>query len=193
MKRSGFTLIEMLVAISLVALTSFAIYQNFDSGVRVMRVMSRPISEEDIDLFFEKFAQDLQNSFRYKGIPFVGKKDKVSFMTTVPTLESLGGGEGIGRVTYSYDSSRASVARLRENMSQIYKEKPGKPLNLLSSVESLSFKYYQYNPTDQKHEWVDEREETAEKIPLAVQLQMEIHDQEKIRTFSRTVAIPIGE
>lgn len=193
MRKAGFTLIEMLIAISLVALTSFAIYQNFDSGVRIMRVMSRPINEEDIDLFFEKFSGDLQNSFLYKGIAFVGKKDKVSFLTTIPTLESLGGGEGIGRVTYSYDSSHGAVARLRENMNQIYKEKPGKPLSMLTSVESLSFKYYQYNPNDQKHEWVEEREETAEKIPLAVQLQLEIHDQGKIRTFSRTVSIPIGE
>lgn len=190
---SGFTLIEMLIAMSLVALVAVAVYANFESGIRVMKVMSRPVSEEDTNIFFEKISSDLQNSFRYKKIPFSGLPERVSFPAPIRTEPSLGGADAIGRVSYAYDSSRHSVVRLQENVSQIYQEKPGQPVSVLSPVQSLHFHYYRFDPSERKYSWVEEWKETEEKVPRAVRVELEIDEEGKLHNLTRTIPIPVGE
>jgi len=71
----------MILAISLLAVVGLAIYGIFDTGIKVMRKIIRPVPGEDLNIFFEKFSHDLQNAFHYGSIPFRGETGEVIFPT----------------------------------------------------------------------------------------------------------------
>lgn len=194
MKRNrGFTLLEVLLAVSLVAMVALALYSTFNSGIRVMSLVNQPGAEEDLNIFFEKLSRDLQNSFHYATIPFQGKSDRFSFATTIQTDEELGGDHGIGRVTYAYDSAHSAILRTQENISQIYKEKTGPSSKVFFPLSSFQLQYYKYDPVEKAYEWKEEWEETANKmIPLAVKVVLHFQEEGREQSVARTIAIPVG-
>jgi hypothetical protein len=183
------------MTVSLIAVVSLAIYGVFDSGVRVMKKVTRPVSEEDMMIFFEKFTRELQNSFQYKGIPFKGEKDKLFFTTFFPTHPELGGEQGIGRIIYSYPGGGV-LYREEKNLSQIYNEEDEmqkKTNQILRQVTSLSFEYFGFDPGEKVYQWKEEwDEEETTLLPQAVKLTLTIDDGDTRREYTRTVSIPIA-
>ena len=184
------------MVVSLVAMISIAIFGVFQSGVSVLELVATPSPDEDVQIFFEKFSRDLQNTFRYTGIYFHGEEEKVQFPTVISTRPELGGDQGIGRVTYSYDSNERAIARLAENVSDIYegKKSKGKPVAILHSVHSLKFEYFEYDPAQKQFGWIEDWTDEGDKKTnlLAVKLEMELDDEGGSRTITRTIATPIG-
>jgi len=196
---AGYMLIELLFVITLVSIVGLGIYSMFDSGIRVVERVTSTVREEDLNIFFEKFSRDLQNSFPYIGIPFEGVKDKLAFATTIQTVPELGFNQGIGRVRYFYDRSERAIHRAQEHMSQVFEEEESKSTPVLNGVFSLNFKYYEYVPGENAYKWTEERKSTEEKtsvvkgkIPVAVKIQLEFDDEGKKRSVTRTIAAPVG-
>lgn len=197
----GFTLIELLLAISLVAIVGLAIYGIFDSGIKVMRKIIRPVPGEDLNIFFEKLSQDLQNSFHYKDIRFRGEAEKVIFAATVQTRSELGADEGIGEVTYAYDPGKLVILREQKNMSEIYREKEEKKEGkrfegtlILERILSMSFQYYGLDPVEKEYLWQKEWEEMDQKIglPFAVRVEIDFEEEGEKRHLTRTITIPVS-
>ena len=196
-RTQGFTLIEVLITSALMAVLALAVYGLFDSGIRVMRKMVRPLPQEERSIFFEKFSRDLQNLFHYAGVAFKGEKERVVFATTVRTQKELGGDQGIGRVTYSYNSDARAIERLQENVSQIYEGKAAQSAAVLIPVDSLSFEYFGPDSSDKtKYLWSDEWDEAEENftkgIPLAVRVTFTFQDEDQERQIKRAISIPVG-
>ena len=193
-KKKGFTLLEILMAVALIAVVSLAMYSNFSSGIGMMRRIARPISEEDLSIFFEKLTREIQNSFRYTDIPVSGEKEKLIFPTTIQTKPELGSDQGIGRVTYFYNASLRSIDRQQENLNQIFKEEKVKTSSTLSHVSALNFQYYGYIPSESKYEWKEEWNSIKEekRIPIAVKIELQYDDEGKKRVFERTIAFPVS-
>ena len=193
---TGFTLIEVLMVVMLVGIVSLAVYSQLSSGIRMMRRVTQPVSEENLVIFFEKLTRELQNSFLYTDIPFKGEKEEFGFATRISTKPELGGERGIGQVTYSYNSSSDSIERRQENINQIYKETLGDSSPLLKSISSLSFEYYGYEPSESAYRWNEEWDpaEKSGKSPLAVKIEFEFHDEDgKTHHLTRSFSIPVGE
>lgn len=196
-RSSGFTLVETLLAASLVAIIGFAIYASFDSGIRVMERVNRVGEEEDLNIFFEKLATEIQNSFRHKTIHFEGIPEKFSFPTLVQTNEELGGARSIGRVSYFYDSSSQSVQKTQENVSDIFikeekEEEVVKPKRVLGGVRSLFFQYYDHDPIKGTYSWRgDWGEDAIDRIPLAVRVEL-VFEKGEGKTVVRTISLSIG-
>ena len=189
----GFTLIEVMLAASIIAIVALALYATFASGIRVMSLVTRPVAEEDVDIFFEKLSRELQNSFHYAKIPFQGQNDRFSFATTIQTDKKLGGDHGIGRVSYAYDSAHNAILRTQENVSQIYQELSGPSNKVFFPLSSLQVQYFKYDPAEKTYEWKEEWEETEDKaIPLAVKVVLHVQGEEKEQGIARTIAIPVG-
>lgn len=196
-RTQGFTLIEVLITSVLIAVVALALYGLFDSGIRVMRKMVRPLAQEEWLIFFEKFSRDAQNLFHYTGIPFKGEKERIVFATTIQTQKELGGDQGIGRVTYSYNPDDQAIQRLQENLSQIYEGKAGEAAPVLTPVSSLAFEYFGPDPTDKtKFMWSEQWDETEENnkkgIPVAVRITFSFRDENGQRQLTRTITIPVG-
>ncbi len=192
---SGFTLIEVLITMALVALISLAVFSLFDSGIRVLERVAPSLQEEDAAIFFEKFSRDLQNSFVYKPILFQGDKLGLLFPALIRTLPEMGGDQGVGRVSYFYDEASKSIQRRQENPSEIFEEKPPSPVILLENISSFQFQYYEWDPDERiytwKEEWKEEGEEREGKRPFAVKVELILENQGRGRRLEKTFPIPV--
>jgi len=192
-RGTGFSLIELLMVVSLLTVLSLAIYGVFQGGISVMQRVSVGSPEEDIQIFLEKFSRDLMNSFPYQGIVFKGVAERVEFPATIKTVPELGGDRAIGRLTYAYDSSRRAISRRSENLSELYEEKEISPAAVLPNVHSVEFRYFAFDVVKKEFEWIEEWTDAGNKQThlVAVELKFEIEGEEgEGQTVRQTVHLP---
>ena len=194
--RDGFTLIEMLIVVSLFSLVSLAIYTSIASGLNVWDRSRGRIIEEDIAIFFDKISMDLRNSFFYSKIEPVGSKNRFSFpcRVWVPADSRLGLAKGeyveqLGKVEYFFDRNKHQLIRRIANYSQALADDYGSSQALLNRVEDVYFRYFYF--------W-DNKEVEAYKIengvlPSRVKACVVISDPcGNKRTISKYIDVPIG-
>ena len=186
--KNGFTLIELLIVTALLAVISLAIYATFNSGVKIWQRVNKQIPEEDLDIFLEKFALDLRNSFKFNGFNFLGEEKRFEFPTLVnsPGMNK----KTVGKVIYLYDSESNIIKRNLLDFSQIYNGEEGTAQELLKNVKSLKFRYYLYDKEKKEYLWQDEW--LKEDLPLAVRIELEFGNGTEIRKFTKTVNIPVS-
>ena len=195
MKHSrGLTLIELLVTVALVALISMTLYSSLASGINIAQRITRPFSDEDLAVFFEKMSREISNAFPYSEIPFQGTESYFSVSTTIRSEDQFGGDLSVGRVTYEYQSSLNTLNRRQENISEVFKEEQEKPVPVLKDATSISFKYYGLEPSAKIYHWFREWDSVEHdgKLPLAIRIEMEFQDEGKKRELLRTFTIPTG-
>ena len=115
--KGGFTLIEILVVTSILALVIGVIVACLASGIRVWQTarnltgMGGPAL---IDVAI--FERDLSRAIPFYGIPFSGEGTKVSFAAIIDPSGAVSNGESamsgaIGTIQYSYDRNRRALQR----------------------------------------------------------------------------------
>lgn len=186
--KNGFTLIELLIVTALLAVISLSIYATFNSGIKIWQRVNKQLPEEDLDIFFEKFALDLRNSFKFNGLNFLGEEKRLEFATLVnnPRINK----KTVGKAIYLYDSESKIIKRSLLDFSQIYNGKEGTTQELLKNVESLKFRYYLYDKEKKEYLWQDEW--LKEDLPLAVRIELDVVDGSQINKFIKTVSIPVS-
>jgi len=193
---SGFTLIEMLMVVSIMTMLSVVLCRSLLNGLEIWNRAQRSVIEEDIGIFFDKISYDLRNSFDYSLLAFEGKRDSIVFPTVVRTLKdrkkTLWGEvdyvNQMGRVQYYWDRMEKSLFRRQANYSQAVNKKFGKERLLVEPISSLNFFYYytQEGKTEMK------RKSTGN-MPSAVKIQLEfLESTGKVRRVERLVNIPIA-
>lgn len=197
MKReAGFTLVELLIVISLVALIGMSLYAMFESAMSMMHRVSRSEVAEDVDIFLERFDREVSSQVTFKGIPFEGKEMFLSFPSRIELDKKALLNRGIGRVSYFFDESNRTFARRQENMNRIYKpEETREATAALEGVSGLKCQYFVYRKAEKTFEWVSEWNslENNGEIPSAVKVEFSCVRGEETYAFERTVAIPIAE
>ncbi len=189
--RSGFTLLEILLAVTLTAIISLSVYSLFSSSVNVMIRMNQANADEDINIFCEKMGRDLENVVRYHPIPFVGKQDQFSFASPFLFGSHEGENKGVGQLTFLYDSSSESIQRRQDNLNQVYSEKLSKPITIFQHIINARFTYFAFDKNEKRYRWYEEYDETE--LPCAVRLQLEFLNGDKKIELTRTFFIPAGE
>jgi prepilin-type N-terminal cleavage/methylation domain-containing protein len=187
--KKGFTLIEMLLVTTMVAVISLAVYATFNSGIKIWQRVNKQIAEEDINIFFDKFASDLRNTFKFSGINFSGKEDEVEFATIVnsPRLHI----QTVGMSLYSYDSRAKALKREQMDFSQLCNHEANPAQVLLKEVTALKFSYYFFDKDAKQYIWGKEWDRDG--LPLAVRIELSVgpDEKEKAKKFVRTINIPV--
>ncbi len=169
--KGGFSLVELLLVLSLAPIIFFAVYSNFSAGVQLWQRLQVATPEEDQAIFRLKTQRDFQNVMHYESMPFLGEKDELSFAAGIEADDGLGGKRAIGQVRYFYDESARAIARETKDFTQIYKEAPGQTVLLARDVGSFEAAYLVKDPLAKKYEWKDEfRPEKPGELPMAVRL-----------------------
>ena len=192
-KPAGFTLIETLLVVAISSVVALAIYSTFNSGLKIWQRLTKKEQASDLNIFFEKIAYDLRNSFKFSDIKFVGKQDSIGFASLVMT--QIGQQQmalGVGQAGYCFDAQTESLNRWQLNYSELYQNKPAHLRQILNNVKALSFRYYYYDPEEEAYMWKDLWIENEEGIPLAVRIKMEFGKDAECKEVTRTVAIPAG-
>lgn len=192
--RRGFTLIEILLTVSLMSLCSLAIYNVFSSGVKLWARAQYFSVEQDISIFLDKFSEDLRNSFYYTGIKFNGMQSQLTvpaFVITPADERSIRADEGliteIGAVKYYYDYETHTIHRAQANYSQALNGRFSDDKVLVKSVTSLKFIYYVPGA-----QGVDPYAKMEDVIPSAVYVEIKYNDGNAEHQMGRFVALPVG-
>ncbi|MCK5288146.1 MAG: prepilin-type N-terminal cleavage/methylation domain-containing protein [Candidatus Omnitrophica bacterium] len=181
--KLGFTLVEVLIVTVMLPVISLSIYSAFNNGIKIWKRVNNPAIEEDVNIFFEKFNYDIQNSFKFEGIDFSGKHNMISFPTLV--FSDRMNNRTVGQVTYLYDISKRSIIKEEKDYSHIYNIKEGKRKNLLTNIKELEFSYCYYDKQEKKYYW------QAEGIDgfFAVKVKIKIVKDGIFKEFIKTVTV----
>lgn len=187
-RNKGFTLIEMLIVMTMLSVISLAIYATFNNGMRIWQKVNQPLAEEDLDIFLDKFAADLRNAFKFTGIKFLGAKDRLEFSTLVnsPGLQK----RTVGEVIYFYNAQTAILSREQKDFAQLFAEEEGTINQALRNLRGLKFQYYIYDKDKKEYLWLEEW--LKEDLPLAVRIELEFNDGAQTSKFTKTVSIPVS-
>lgn len=187
----GFSLLELLLVMTLAPIVFFAVYSNFSTGVRLWQRLEVETPEEDQALFLTKARRDFENMMRYASVEFEGSSDEVTFASGIQADSALGGERAIGEVRYFYDARARGIARQVKDVSEIHEEKEGKKSLLLTGVGSLGISYFVFEPSTSKYEWKDAfLPEKPGDLPMAVRLSYSL--DEGAGSVEQTFFVPSG-
>lgn len=188
LRKSGLTLIEMLIVSMILVVITLAVNSSLNSGVRVWRKINQELPQEALNIFFDKFSADLHNTLKITGIKFKGDDERLELPTAVKS-ESFPE-RSPGKIIYFYDRQKDELVRDARDYSDVYNDKRGGVRSLIKNIHKLKFSYYFFEAETKNYTWLEAWEK--EGLPQAVRVELEIKDKDEIREFSRTVSIPLS-
>jgi len=200
---TGFSLVELLIVSSLVAIIGLALYSAFNNGILIWQKVNQGLAAEDAGIFFDKITHDLKNSFNFASIKATGTDISITFPTLIKFKDKEGAKDGIGQVSYFFDKKNELLCRRQSNYSEIYQGRGYNDQDSVKNVTRLKFQYYYYdsklNEFSWRETWEDdgffkeeEKEETRQPMPLAVKIELEVKDGDYRQKFTDIIAIPIA-
>lgn len=204
--RKGFTLIEMLLAVTLFAVVISSTVGLMSMGLQIWRrAKNASQGERKVILALEKMGQDVrgagQTKIDKKKFSIV-KKQEIEYKGTssrlmIPALllkdpadpKSLG---GEGRITYQLTSQR-ELCRKIENLSALYLRSDVPCQVLAENVNQLRFRYWIATGISGSHNWYTDWD-GSEGLPKAVEVSLEWKPKSgpNKRKFTRTFVLPMG-
>ena len=199
--RSGFTMVELLIALTIFATVAIALYTAFSLGVSVWRRTESGIDlHQDVRVKLERVAKDLRGAVVYSGIPFEGEQSRLVFASVVmhsdPEAEKRY--PQICKIVYSVETDEESKSLLTrvvagkesgfDEESTLAKRNP-----FFGNVEEFSIKYAYAGEEVTEHDWRDSWE--GEGMPRGIEITLSLQDptEEKSKLdFKKKIFIPIG-
>lgn len=180
-KTGAFTLIELLIAVSIFSVVSIAIYSTFSSGNAVLRrVKNIDLGQQKVLLKMERFSRQLREQAVYKKNLFSGAKTKISFGANSDYFPC--------RTTYYYDGASLCLMRVVDKLNEIITaegkidpEFKSKPQVFISGIKEVSFLYLYLDLKENKYAWKDEW--LQDYLPFAVKLTVTGQNQEYVTTI----------
>lgn len=194
-KRKAFTLIELLIAVSIFSAVVVTIYSAFSSGIFGYRNIEENISiYQEARMILERINLDLRNSFVYSSddTKFVGNKDGLSFLTLV---DSFRGSVMVPEYAFvSYRSEANNILRLCRKGKEALREKSEVEPQLMAEDAVLSFEYGHKTSADSEIEFKDswglsDIPEEKKTLPLAIKVNLTIKGKIE-KEFERTIYLP---
>ncbi|MCK5578418.1 MAG: hypothetical protein KAI63_02720 [Planctomycetes bacterium] len=189
--RAGLTLLETLLASVLIAVVGLAVYHAYWQGTNVWRrVQGHGQQKERVIIFLERFSQELRNTFVFQGIPFEGKKKKMSFAGLIKEWDESTNDYIYkpGRSNYEFDSGKKVLKGGQFTYSQLSDVPDSSSLRPeLENILEVDFTYYPGDPIGEGLESWD----ALGQLPAAVRIRIkwpgvnnEVESVEKIITLS---------
>lgn len=179
--NGAFSLMELLIAVSIFSVISIAIYSTFNSGAAVLRrVKNIDLAQQKIILKQERFTRELRTQPRYNKQLFSGNKTKISFPGSLDYLPC--------RITYYFDPSSLCLMRVADKLSQIIGS-DGKidegfksdPAIFLPKIKEVQFSYLSFDAKTNEYSWTEEWLQAS--LPVAVKFTIIKENQEYVSTI----------
>lgn len=174
--KDAFTLIELLITVSIFSIIILGLYSIFHTGVFSYNRLDKSLSlYQTARKIFNRIDLDLKNSFSYSNneTRFMGEKDKISFLTLT----------GSDFSSVSYEREETNLLRLRKKGIESLKEDIStKPRVLARNIKEIDFSYAfstgDESIFDWKDEWADADIE-KKNLPLAVKINLTLRENSK--------------
>lgn len=194
--HSGFTLLEIMVAVAILAMISVLSWQSMilmmnsqeqsegrDTQIHALRVT--------YDKFFTDFSQAFLVGTAHKGIKqsslpaFSGDQDNVNF-ATFSARRYFPGAKGSDQAEVGYflesnpDDTTTSILMRRE--SDWVDDKPeegGKAYPLLEDIKQIQFDYYDPKRKEWRPEWDSTQLTNHDRLPRAVRISITLEEKDR--------------
>lgn len=177
----AFTLIEVVVALTIFSIVAVGLGTSFLSGIKLWDKANESFSAGEVQFFLEVFARDLCQSINLAQVGFSGTKEAVSF----PALVS---GRAV-KVTYSFERDGKKIfrrtANLKDALSGDNAAKYDKEESL--QLDSCELSYFYYDTEKEEYSWTDAWDK-KNGIFLGVRINAAYEGNE----FTKTVFIPVS-
>ncbi len=201
MNNKGFTIIELLLAASIMSIIALAILSTFGAGMRAFdRVQSFGGFRADVLLFLEGFERDARNAFVFSPIKFQGNSQSMSFAAIGTKLDEDGNTFTVlEERSYAFDSSQKALVEKEEDFAPTVSSATEGSVRTqqITPIKAVTFQYYSYRKEIQDGKeriesgwqgtWTDE-----ETIPRGIKVQLTFDEGGKEVSLARTVFIPSG-
>lgn len=194
----AFTLIELIVAITIFSIVAVAVYSTFNTGLssyKKTEIFAKLYQQSRSIL--DMIAQDLRNSFAYNQTDsqFFGSNSEVSFFSLVDFSTEEYPHSEITQIVYRFQDgvlkklSLVGSAVFEDESSRLPQE------DFSLEVKDLEFQYA-YSIDEMpgyvcKDNW-EVSEETKGDIPLGVKIDLSLQDKESGRTITQTKLVFIS-
>ncbi len=196
-RACGFTLLELLVAISILTLVIGAIAASFAAGVRVWSAaMEVSRTEEATRAELGVWHRDLMNARRFSGLPFEGESRALTFPVVQDFADATGGvgpGEQLGAVRYWHDTREQALFRQASPFPVPAEWPRDGAERWIARVASATFEYLEFPDADAESggtaAWMTEWNQPTN-MPLGVRIRLRLLDAEPGTALTRTVILP---
>jgi len=207
--KRGFTLVELLITTTILAIIAVAVISTFAGGLKVYeRAQVYGGAQADVLISLEKMERDLRNVLDFSRIDFNGSAKEISFGGLIRTVDSKGNQSvSLGRIFYYFDAMKKELITEEQDYSDAVtaiKKGRGK-IKSLAPIEDIKFSYYYSDRDTYAYGWkgsweVEEtkdeeqkaKDEEEDRIPLGVKIEVAFKDGKRIAKLNRTVFIPIA-
>lgn len=176
MRKSGFTFIELIVSISILAIIAASIYSAFNIGLQAYKRSSADQGIQKIRTKLSKIGKELKGSFFFSEIPFKGASSEIVFPLVV-FKEDI---EKIYAVTYYIEKDKNKDFFRLIRKAEIPTDKPQdekEDITDMFSAISIKFNYaYKSSDPSKGYEWQETWGEDQKTLPSAVRISFQIDD-----------------
>jgi len=213
--KKGFTLLELLIAVTIFSIAAVVLYSTLYTGIRVMR-RSDELSKvhQELRITTEMVALDLRNSLLApiaevptedlvtEGVEeeeepiyfFKGDEKGFDFTTLIDTVSAdTAVKRQICNVRYYFDAEKGGLARKVRSQSTGFADRPEDSEVLISVLEDMEVSYsYEGEDEDSPPLWLSEWE-VEEAVPLGVKIKFKLKGMGRLKDITKVVLIPVGK
>jgi len=196
----GFTLIELMVAASIIGLIGLTILTTFGSGFHVYeRVQTFGGVQADVLLSLEEIEKNLKNLFPFSTIGFEGDAQSIAFPTIIETIETVDAEEvvtsSVGKIAYylddAGDDTKALMSGWKDYSQAVAKIGAAESRkDTLALIENIGFSYFLFDEENQTYSWTNSWDTQEENLPRGVKIEVTFQDGDRNVQLVRTVFIP---
>jgi len=190
--RQGFTLVELLVTTSLMALVGAATVGALAGGIRVWeRASELGVYRQATLVSLAQMRRDLQNARMFSPVPFDGQYDRIAFASLGRERLDDEGPPELGRLGYFLDERSQIFCRSfvpYRLMKRVRLTDQCQPV--LEGVTRLRFSYFGSLEEDGAADWSNRW--TASRAPLAIKVDLTVQQRGRLPTQQSTVISLIG-
>ncbi|MFH1220217.1 MAG: prepilin-type N-terminal cleavage/methylation domain-containing protein [Candidatus Eisenbacteria bacterium] len=189
-RSTGFTLVELLVAVSLFSLLVLSVYSSFSTGLAARKRAEAvvEVAEQGREVL-SLLSRDLSDLVMFAGREFSGEPEAISFVALQPFAE--GSMPVLSHVTYDLSkTAQGSLRALRRGCEIIGGRRSEGDLTA-PCVRNLSFSYARLDGESNVIEWASRWSPTEESpIPYAVRVELGLAGQDTT-VIKKIIQIPI--
>ncbi len=204
-RERGFTLLELLIAMTLLGLLMLGLFGGLRLGARVWEASDARSADrariEAVQRFIRAYlgqARPLAAADRTGDdvVAFIGRGERLDFTAVLPAHLSAGGFEHVALSLADRDDGQGLVRehgplqRREDGRAELFQLDEGETAVLLDNLVVVKFSYYGARNNGENAEWTD-RWDDDQRLPLLVRVRIEFPESDRRIWPELTVALRI--
>lgn len=191
---SGFSLIELLIVVSMTVFLSVGVFAVFSQGLKVWKRAMAVKPAVDVDIVFEKLSSDIRNALSGEKAEFKGGRNGMSFWS-IKGEALIGDEASIGRakyIHYEFDPARKRLMKseetLQNRLSPKYSSDNQAFRQIADTIKDCSFEYYHENTEKRLYQWKSFWNYKC--TPKAIRVSLKYDDEYSVVNYTKVVSLP---